>query len=44
MYGINLQIDFLMEGINRAKDPKARKTTLVLKDRQNKAYKALEQA
>jgi hypothetical protein len=33
-----------MEGVNRAKDPKAHKTTLVLKDRQDKACEALEQA
>jgi hypothetical protein len=33
-----------MEGVNRAEDPKAYETTLALKDRQDKAYKALEQA
>jgi hypothetical protein len=33
-----------MEGVNGAEDPKAHETTLVLKDRQDKAHKALEQA
>ena len=33
MYGIDPWIDFLMEGINRAEDPKAHKITLALKDR-----------
>jgi hypothetical protein len=33
-----------MKGINGAKDPKAHKTTLALKDRQDKACEALEQA
>ena len=42
IYRIDLQIDFLIEGLDRAKDPKTYKTTLVLKDRQDKAYKALE--
>ena len=33
-----------MEGINRAEDPKAHKTTLALETRQDKAREALEQA
>jgi hypothetical protein len=33
LYGIDLQIDFLIEDVNGAKDPKAHEITLALKDR-----------
>ena len=37
-------MDFFMEGINGAEDPKAHETTLALETRQDKARKVLEQA
>ena len=37
-------MDFFIKDINKTKDPKAHKTTLVLKTRQDKAHKILEQA
>ena len=37
-------MDFFIEGINGAEDPKARETTLALETRQDKAREVLEQA
>ena len=44
LYGIDPRMDFSMEGINGAEDPKARETTLALETRRDKAREALEQA